>query len=309
MSSKTITQKDAHFGVIIGANRRVFELLDLDSNVRFQGKALAKFKNVTVGDNVRYIVKGHEASIIELLPRKNALERNYFDKSLTIAANVDHLFIISAVPPLFNTIFIDRILVCAYQREIPYSLIINKMDLDDGLASALLAPYKQIEVPLILMSAKTGEGYFELVTSLDNSEDQLILFCGVSGVGKSTLLNRLIPEAERRTGEVSEKTGQGRQTTSYARAYSYARKNKKPLLIVDSPGLQHFGLSSMTKDDVKDAFPEFQILGQYCGFSDCSHIGEKDCGVKRAVEAGEFALSRYESYLHIIAEIEAARPY
>jgi ribosome biogenesis GTPase len=131
--------------------------------------------------------------------------------------------------------------------------------------------------------------------------------CGVSGVGKSTILNRLVPDAQARTGAVSDRTGQGKQTTTQPRAFLYGTGGDKA--IIDFPGVQFFGLSHETPQAITKAFPEFLAAAHGCRYADCRHLQEPECAVRTAIEAGTIASWRYDSYRQILQEIEDAREY
>jgi ribosome biogenesis GTPase / thiamine phosphate phosphatase len=294
-------------GRIVQATRRSFSVVARDLSL-YVGKTLAKFVNITVGDVIDFRVDGGEAKIQKVHPRKNDLTRSYLDKEKTIAANIDQLFIVAAVPPLFNSIFIDRMTVSATHGDIPYSLIVNKMDRATRDLETVLIPYRELAIDIFQVSAKNGEGFARFQSTLESPEWSVILFSGISGVGKSTILNRLFPEASRQTGEVSARTGQGKQTTSAAFAYPYQRKDGSILFVIDSPGLQQFGLSNLKNVDVRQSFVDFEKYSPTCRFSDCSHTVEDRCGVKNAVDNGTLSNSRYASYLHILEELRTTKP-
>jgi ribosome biogenesis GTPase len=147
------------------------------------------------------------------------------------------------------------------------------------------------------------------VSALEAPSLKVAALCGVSGVGKSTILNRLVPGADSRVGALSDKTGQGRQTTTQPRGYLCELPNGTRKILIDFPGVQFFGLSHVAADRLSDAFEEFHARKGACRFLDCRHLKEPDCAIRAAVERGEIARSRYESYLQIVEEIEDARAY
>jgi ribosome biogenesis GTPase len=267
--------------------------------------------NICVGDRVAYQQQDASLVVQELLPRRNQLLRLYRAQKRAVICNLDHLFIVSAVGTLFQTIFIDRVLAVAHAQGIECSLILNKADLGLDSCQAALAIYRALGIRVICTSAKYSQGLDELREILANASLGLVALTGVSGVGKSSLLNRLVPEVARATAAVSERSGQGKQTTSQAVAYSYSgpRPAAAPLLVADLPGIQDFGVGHLQKAEVRAAFFEFDSFATKCQFSDCFHHKEPVCGVKQALSAGAIAGSRYESYLKMLEEVAQAREY
>jgi ribosome biogenesis GTPase len=265
--------------------------------------------DAAVGDRVTLTTTGGERSIIATLPRRNTLTRSYLGRSKTVAVNVDRIFLITAVVPLFNPTFLDRVLGAALYGGIPAEIVVNKVDLGMGETDPLLEPYERLGLPIHRTSTHDGTGIDRFRSGLEDPALQIVVFCGMSGVGKSSLLNTLIPEAERRVGAVSERTGKGKQTTSQSFGYRYGRVGAPPLLIVDTPGIQNFGLSHLLPGEVQPLFPEITAIAARCDFADCGHVREERCAVKDAVREGTLATSRYESYLHILDESERTRRY
>jgi ribosome biogenesis GTPase len=273
------------------------------------GQLSTKNLEVTVGDTVEYTISRGKPFVEKTLAPRNCLTRSYFGEIRRIVANVDHLFIGAAVPPLFNTTFIDRLLALARLEDIPATLLVNKVDLGLENASLLTSTYERLGVDLLYTSALSGEGMDALQARLAEPTLRLAVLAGISGVGKSTIINVLIPSAQQRVGEVSEKTGQGRQTTTQPMGHLYTRANCGPLIVVDLPGIQSFGVAHLDKTVIKAGFAEIEELGQRCKYSDCSHTKEEECEVKASVSDGRIAESRYQSYCDILAEIDAAKPY
>jgi ribosome biogenesis GTPase / thiamine phosphate phosphatase len=298
-------------GTIISLSRRFAHVrLDTPADSPIRCHILNKFNHLTLGDRVVIEPEQEGYEVKGQLERKNCLLRSYFGKTKQIAANVDHLFIVTAPEPLFNTYFIDRALVSAFSEEIPVSLIINKADLMTSDTKKVLCIYDEFTDHIFFTEAKAAVGIEELRNYLNFSAPTLVVFSGVSGVGKSTILNALIPGAAQRTAQVSRKTGQGKQTTSQALAHALVfDSSTAPVLVVDTPGLQHFGLTHLSKGEVRDAFLDLAAFQAHCRFQNCSHLQEEECGVKKALQEGTLAYSRYESYMHIIDELERAKLY
>ena len=239
------------------------------------------------GDMVEISVEKGRGMVEKILPRKNHFIR-------PAVANVDALVVFAAnVNPVTEPFLIDRVAAIAGDQNVPMYLCVNKCDLDP--AQDLVRIYRHAGFPVIRTSAETGEGVAELRALL---EGKLTAFTGNSGVGKSSILNRLSPELDLETGEVSEKLGRGRHTTRHVELYQLSENT----YVADTPGFSSFDTDQMElilKENLQYAFPDFgRFLGK-CRFDDCSHRKEPDCAVRSAVEAGEIEKSRYESYLKL----------
>lgn len=295
--------------VVVSSSRRFVHLLTSDGKT-VRAQSSSRTLDVTTGDRVVFgLRKGGDAVVSEILEAKNYLSRSYRGETKKIAANLDQLFIVSAVGPLFNTYFIDRIMTVATSQHIPFTLVVNKIDLGLDTTQTLIDIYERIGVPVVYTSAKEGQNIELLDKVLADPALEIVALSGISGVGKSTILNQLIPSAQRNTAEVSERTGQGKQTTTQAFAYPYTRSSGKDLLVIDLPGIQSFGVTHLSQQQISESFPEFLERSYECEFGNCSHIAERQCAVKEALERGEIAAERYQSYLQMVAEVEEAKPY
>jgi len=295
-------------GLVISATRRHVTLLVGTERRRVRGRLSSHARDVTVGDTVALSEEKGEAFVESILPHRNCLSRAYREKKKKLAANLDRVFIVTAAMPLFNPVFVDRTIAVAETEEIPCTLIVNKTDLDLEDTMPLIETYAEIRIPILFTSARSGEGLDEVEAALRDPALNTVALVGVSGVGKSSLLNHLVPEAARATGEVS-RTGQGRQTTTQSHGYLYPRPGLPELLIIDLPGIQKFGVTHLTPRQVAYAFVEFREPARVCQFADCSHTAEEQCGVKAKFEEGLISASRYYSYLDMLEEIEAAREW
>lgn len=295
-------------GTVVQVSRRNATVLTSNNEIQLM-RIAAKVPNLTVGDNILWQHLQGTHYVTSQVDRQNFLSRSYRKRTKEIAANVDLICIITAVQPLFNTHFIDRCLVSAALDHIPVVLVINKSDLDMSETKPFLEIYERIGVELIVSNTKKEGGLIDLKNKLNSKNLRTAVLLGVSGVGKSSIINQLIPHARQHTNSVSEKTGQGRQTTSVATGYVYERHNQPSLLLVDLPGIQHFGLTDFSKYDVKFGFTEFVEAAQNCQYSDCLHLEEPICGVKEGLKMGSISLERYESYLNIISEIESSAEF
>ena len=239
------------------------------------------------GDLVEITVEKGKGMVEKILPRKNHFIR-------PAVANVDALVVFAAnVNPVTEPFLIDRVAAIAGDQNVPVYLCVNKCDLDP--AHDLVRIYEHAGFPVICTSAETGEGVEALRALL---EGKLTAFTGNSGVGKSSILNRLAPELKLETGEVSEKLGRGRHTTRHVELYRLGENT----YVADTPGFSSFDTDQMElilKENLQYAFPDFGSFIGKCRFDDCSHRKEPDCAVRAAVEAGDIESSRYESYLRL----------
>ena len=239
------------------------------------------------GDMVEISVERGKGMVEKILPRKNSFIR-------PAVANVDALVVFAAnVNPVTEPFLIDRVAAIAGDQEVPVYLCVNKCDLDPGVD--LVRVYRNAGFPVIRTSAETGEGVEELRSLL---KGKLTAFTGNSGVGKSSILNRLCPELALPTGEVSEKLGRGRHTTRHVELYSL----DEDTYVADTPGFSSFDTDQMDvilKENLQYAFPDFaHYIGQ-CQFRDCSHRKEPGCAVTAALEQKEIEPTRYDSYLRL----------
>ena len=239
------------------------------------------------GDWVEISVEHGKGMVEKLLPRKNWFIR-------PAVANVDALVIFAAnVNPVTEPFLIDRVAAIAGDRGVTVHLCINKCDLDPAVDLERI--YRNAGFSVILTSAETGEGVEELRTLL---KGKLTAFTGNSGVGKSSILNRLCPELALPTGEVSEKLGRGRHTTRHVELY----RLEEDTYVADTPGFSSFDTDQMDvilKENLQYAFPDFGRYIGDCQFRDCSHRKEPGCAVCAALEAGEIEKTRYDSYLRL----------
>ncbi len=276
-------------GVIV---RSISGFYDVDTGeqvvrCRARGKFRKEKISPLVGDQVLLQMSGSDGYLQEILPRKNQFVR-------PAAANVDVLVMMACqVNPVTEPFLIDRVAAIAATQRAELILVLNKCDLDP--AEQLFEIYRNTGIRVLRLSAKTGQGVEELRTAL---RGKLAVFTGNSGVGKSSLLNALFPEANMATGDVSQRLGRGRHTTRHVELFSLGDGTK----IMDTPGFSSFDTDQMelgAPEQLALAFPEFApYLGQ-CRFDDCAHVKETGCAVLEAVRAGRIHPSRHASYVQL----------
>jgi ribosome biogenesis GTPase / thiamine phosphate phosphatase len=304
-------------GIITKSTGSWYEVLGTDGKVyeaRVKGKLrLVQRKNtnpVAVGDKVNFEIDIQERStvITKVLPRRNYIIRrpsNLSKQEHVIAANVDQVLILATLAqPRTSQGFIDRILVTAEAYEIPAVITFNKIDIyDDALSEQsreMCNMYEKAGYKCLQISVKK-EMHFNEAAELLHYKTTLIT--GHSGVGKSSLLNKLKPELKLKTNEISGHSLKGKHTTTFAEMHLFGDNT----CIIDTPGIKDFGLIDMAREEVSHYFPEMRALLGQCRFSNCIHINEPGCAVLEAVEKGEINPARYNSYLSIIAEKETHR--
>lgn len=259
---------------------------------------------VAVGDRVKVRRgAGTEGTLVEVLPRSNRLSRPAVwqdGREQLIAANLSRAVIVQAVEPRWKTATWDRYLVMTSAGGVPPALCLNKIDLDPGMADAPeLDAYRDLGIPVVVTSARTGEGLDRLRDLLRGAPAVLI---GPSGGGKSTLINAMAPGAGLPTGALARSTGKGRHTTTWVQLVPL----EGGIEVVDSPGLRVLGLWGVTSSNLASHFPEMASLEGRCRFSPCSHVHEPDCVVRLAVDNGKIRDFRYRSYTRLHAELTKA---
>lgn len=279
----------------------------IKGNLRIKG--IRSTNPIAVGDYVELTESKEDNNIdsqsvgyiSNILPRKNYIIRkspNLSKESHIIAANIDQAFLIITIQfPSTTTTFIDRFLVSAEAYRIPCIMIFNKIDLYDDIQNevlnSLIEIYTGIGYQCLKISAKTGNGIEMLQSIMANKVN---VFSGHSGVGKSTLINKLHPKVNLKTGIISEAHFSGKHTTTNSEMYELEFGG----FIIDTPGIKGFGVLEMSNEEISHYFPEIFNLLNECQYYNCTHTHEPNCAVKKSVEEGKIAQSRYNSYLGLL---------
>lgn len=268
-------------------------------------KGLRCTNPVAVGDIVQVQDKGGDALVVgDIEPRSNYIIRrasNLSKEFQIIAANLDQAVLVATLTnPETSTTFIDRFLATAEAYQVPAVLVFNKIDLLDtdewrNKLDELRMLYMSIGYPVVTMSAATGEGADDLRRQL---ADKMSLLSGNSGVGKSSIINLLVPDAHVQVGDVSHTHHKGMHTTTFSELLDLPDGGA----IIDTPGVKAFGTIDFERAEVAHYFPEIFRISTECRFNNCTHTHEPDCAVLDAVEQGAIAPSRFTSYLSILDE-------
>lgn len=274
----------------------------------FRIKGIRTTNPVAVGDFVEVSDVGADNLFItHIRPRRNYIIRrasNLSKESHILAANLDLTILVASLrDPLTPTTFIDRFLATSEAYNIPAALILNKCDLwdedDRELARGMEYLYSSLGYEVVRTSAESGEGLARL---RELTGSRVTLMAGNSGVGKSSLINCLAPDANLRTGRISDIHHTGTHTTTFSEMVTLPYGGE----IIDVPGVKGFGVIDFSPEEVSHFFPEIFATGRDCRYADCRHTGEPGCAVTRAVEDHHIAMSRYNSYLSILEEASEA---
>lgn len=285
---------------IIASHGRHYVASDTDGKL-WHCIARGKKREVAVNDLVTLTDLGNsgdvsqpQAVIERIEPRRNLFKRSDQFKEKAVAANVDQVWFVVATEPSFDPELLSRVQVACAAEEIDFVIILNKSDLADLLprSEALLEPFSRIGIPLIQTSTLNGKGLDQLRHKTTGKSTALT---GQSGMGKSSLINALVPNAKATIGEISRFLDTGRHTTTTVQAY----QQDADTTIIDVPGLQVFGLSHLSDEEILLAFPEFRPHLGDCRFRDCRHDQDPGCALRAAVEAG----SANDIRLHLLRRL------
>lgn len=285
------------------------QLIESKVKGNFRLKGIRSTNPVAVGDRVELVANAEGTAFITAIEdRRNYIIRrsqNLSKQSHIIAANVDQAFLVVTVDfPQTSTTFIDRFLASAEAYRVPVVLVFNKTDLLDAdllrYQQMMMALYENIGYHCVAISAETGEGVEALRPLL---KQKITLLSGNSGVGKSTLINRLVPDANLRTAEISDAHNTGQHTTTFSEMISLPDGG----WLIDTPGIKGFGTFDMEPEELTSYFPEIFRFSKDCRFSNCTHTHEPGCAVLQALEDHFIAQSRYQSYLSMMEDKDGSK--
>jgi ribosome biogenesis GTPase / thiamine phosphate phosphatase len=287
-------------GLVIAAHGRHYLVAPEDGGAMLQCFPRGKRSEVAVGDRVIYEpTSADQGVIVEIGERRNLLYRSDQYKSKLFAANLDQLLIVLATEPHFSEDLLGRALVAAEANELQPLIVLNKTDVEIELPGARkrLARYQALGYTVVELSIKTQPEAAHAALE-EHLHGHATLLLGQSGMGKSTLVNLVVPNAEVATREISTALNSGRHTTTFTRLYPLPDGGA----LIDSPGFQEFGLHHLTEGRLERAFPEFRPLLPNCRFYNCHHLQEPGCAILEAVADGRIAPARHALYAQLVHE-------
>ena len=300
--SRKLDLKDVLEGAVITHYGKEVTVEDKQQRLH-QCKLRQNLGDLVCGDRVSFKPQDENAHgvVLAIHPRNNLLQKAGFGgKPKPVAANINQVLIVSAVQPAPNLYLIDRYIVATENLPATAILVLNKIDLGDGaqcLLTQLRHNYQDIGLTVLATGAKTGDGIDELKTLL---QDRTSIFVGLSGVGKSSLVNCVIPNADIKVGEVSYASQEGTHTTTVSSLYHLPGGGD----LIDSPGVRDFTPIIENRQQILNGFAELRKYSGLCKFNDCTHTSEPGCAVKLAIENGEINPQRLQSYQHMLKALE-----
>ena len=285
-------------GTVIAAHGRHY-LVEAGAE-KLQCVTRGKKSDIAVGDFVKLQRTSANQAVIESIDERDTLlYRSDQYKSKLLAANVTQLFIVVATEPGFSDDLVSRALVAAEAAGVTVRIILNKIDVEESLEKTRqrVALYAGIGYPVIEISARAHpDATRDALLPLLQGQSSILI--GQSGMGKSSIINLIVPDADIAVREISEALDTGKHTTTFTRLYSIDEQTA----IIDSPGFQEFGLYHLTEGMLERAFPEFRPHLGHCKFYNCHHINEPDCAIRTAVQSGEINPMRHALYLQLLHE-------
>ena len=282
-------------GTIIAAHGRQYRV-ELTNGEVIACFTRGKKSEVACGDHVTIQRSGDDQGVIDSVePRRSLLYRSNAFRQKLIAANVTQIVIVVATEPSFSDELVTRCLVAAESQDLKALIVLNKCDLTRLLPSAegMLAPFSRLGYPILRLSARTDGNALR-----PHLAGQTSVLVGQSGMGKSTLINALVPEAKAITREISEALDSGKHTTTHATRY----RLDAATALIDSPGLQEFDLHHLALAEIEHGFREFSPFTGGCRFRNCRHDREPDCAIRAALEAGTIDARRFAAFHRLAAE-------
>ena len=292
-------------GIVVAAHGRHY-FVELPDQQILKCYTRGKRSGICVGDHVTISPQGGDQGVIERIhERRNLLYRSDDQRTKQFAANIDQLLIVVAAEPPFSDDLAGRALVAAWTADITPIIILNKADLPSvAVAREKLRIFDSLGIQIIELSALDTAGTVERLMPILHDKTTLLL--GQSAMGKSTLLNALVPDANALTQEHSQALGAGRHTTTSTRLYHLPHSTGH---LIDSPGFQAFGLSHLSPSEIVMGVPEFLEPIEQCRFYNCTHRHEPGCGVVKALNENGIHPDRYALYQRLLAEYEARSRY
>ncbi len=296
-------QKNQQTAIVIASYGNQCKIETTDNEI-LTAKSLKTAGKPLCGDHVLYKTEANNETVItDILPRNNTLSRlnNLNPKPKQIAANIDQMIIVISVDHDIKFGLIDRYLVAAMFSGFKPIIVLNKIDkINNEELDAIkqsMKMYSDIDIPMYFISAKMQSGIDTLLSVAANKTNIVV---GQSGVGKSSIVNAILPEMPALTKEISDSTSKGKHTTTTAFLYHIPDNGQ----LIDSPGIREFGLWNINKKELAQGFKEIQKFSEQCKFRDCLHINEPGCAITKAVKAQQINPQRYNSYLSILETLE-----
>ena len=288
---------------VVGVHGR-HSVIETADGTRLLAHGRGKKSEVIVGDRVRWQVSGDEAVIESFEPRASLLKRQDEWRSKNFAANIDLLLIMVATDPPYSESQLSRALIAAEDGRLAVKIVLNKIDLPEAAAAReRLAPYRRMGYDVLEVAVKTNPaGTRALLEPL--LQDKTTLVLGPSGMGKSTLVNLLVPHADAQVGEISKALKSGKHTTTTTTWYWLDEARNSAL--IDSPGFQEFGIHHIKSAELGSLMLDYGMALGDCKFANCTHRHEPACGVRAAIARGDISPSRERIYEELMDELERA---